>query len=101
MINIVVEKRNMSAADAVASCISDKIMGRIVNTGWGDIALGLWGHGDPERTWKKLDDPVINLQLNRYQMDMLGIITETMSVSPETAVSYFLIFSMEELGYHI
>ena len=68
---------------------------------WESIAFDLWGHDNPEREWDKLDNPIIEVDLDKLSTRLVEDIMEKEDVSAELAVCYFLIFTMDYLGYHI
>ena len=101
MIQIIVKEKNLSATEAINFAISKDSCNKILNTGWRDIAVDLWGHADPERKWSMLNNPVIQTELDEEKFSLLNHIKKELGVNSEIALSYFLIFTMELLGYHI
>lgn len=101
MINIIMKKENLSGKEAVEYAINYDMYGRIVRTGWASIAFDLWGHGDPERNWTKLKNPIIEIEVDSVKEHLITDITKKENVDTEMAIGYFLIFVMESLGYHI
>lgn len=101
MIRIVMRDKGMSAEDAVDFAINRSNHDKIVYKGWASIALGLWGHDDYERKWETLDEPVLEIELDDLKTRLIEDISEREEVDIETAVCYFLIFTMEALGYHV
>ena len=149
MIRIVMAKKGLSAKEAIDFAVNREMADRILQTGWGSIALGLWGHGGPMREWDVLDDPMIEMEFDELREGLINeviakekvdtgtwVYTETdddedtdddmemdfdaeadfdmemnvnmeadvderENIDAETAVSYFLIFTMESFGYHI
>ena len=101
MVQIVMDTKGLSASEAVAYSVNRNIYDRIVATGWASIALDLWGHGDPDREWKKLADPRIKIEFDEESQTLINEIMKKEDVKLETAVSFFLIFTMDSLGYHI
>ena len=51
--------------------------------------------------WKKLDDPVVKFKLSKDKEHLVSIVMEKENVSFETAILYFMLFTLESLGYHI
>lgn len=101
MINIIMNKENLSDKDAVEEAINYVMYNKIVKTGWASIAFNLWGHGDPERKWSKLKNPIIEIDIDSAKQQLIFDIAKRENVDTETAVGYFLIFVMESFGYHI
>ena len=95
------DAKGLSATEAIAFSVNCDIYDRILRTGWASIALGLWGHGDPDRKWKKLDEPHIKIEFDELSQHLINDVMKKEDVKLETAVSYFLIFTMESLDYHI
>jgi len=101
MVRIVMDAKGLSATEAIAFSVNRDIYDCIIRTGWASIALGLWGHGDPDRKWKKLGEPHIKIEFDELSQQLVSDIMKKENVKVETAISYFLIFTMESLGYHI
>lgn len=97
----IMKEKNINSEKAVLSSITQKIFIRIIETGWGQIALPIWGHDNPYREWEKLDDPVVNFKLSKDKEHLVSIVMEKENVSFETAILYFMLFTLESLGYHI
>lgn len=101
MVTIIQKDKNLSAQDAIKFSINQDMYNQILSTGWASIALGLWGHDDPEREWNKMDTPDLEVEIDDSQQKLLSDIARKEKVDIETAVSYFLLFTMDALGYHI
>lgn len=97
----IMKEKNVNAEKAILSSITQKIFIRIIETGWGQIALPIWGHDNPYREWEKLDDPVVKFKLSKDKEHLVSIVMEKENVSFETAILYFMLFTLESLGYHI
>lgn len=101
MIQIVMAEKELSLEDAVRFSINRTIHQHILKAGYASIALELWGHDEPEREWQTLDNPIIEIDFDKLSQNLISDIVEKEKVNFETAVSYFLLFTMEALGYHI
>jgi len=101
MIKIIEKDKCLSTTEAINFSINSEIYHRILETGWGSIALSLWGHDDPEREWEKMNNPCVEVDLEESKLKEVNDITKKDKIDTETAVTYFLIFTMELLGYHI
>lgn len=101
MICIIMREKNLSAQDAITFAINYDIHQKILKEGYVSIALDLWGHDNPDRVWDILVDPVIDLKLDKFQEELIDDIKERKNVDYETAICYFLILTMDNLGYHI
>lgn len=101
MICIIMEKKKLSNLEAIKYAINKNMYEKIIKTGWASIAFDLWGHDDPDREWKKLENPIIKLEIDTEQEILLLDIASRENVDMETAVGFFLIFVMDSLGYHI
>lgn len=101
MICIIMEKKNLSEVEVIKTVINKENHDRIVQTGWASIAVNLWGHADPDREWKKLEELVIPVDLDLDKELLLTEISAIYDIEIEEALGYFLIFTMEDLGYHI
>lgn len=73
----------------------------IIETGWGQIALSMWGHDNPNRKWENLDNPVVKIKLSKNIVRLLSVVMEKENVHFKTAIMYFMLFTLESLGYHI
>lgn len=101
MIRIIMREKNLLVNDAIDFAINRDIHQRILKEGYASIAFDLWGHDDPEREWDILDEPIIDLELDNLRGRLVEDIAEKQDVDTETAICYFLIFTMDFLGYHI
>lgn len=101
MISIVMRDKGLSEKDAVEFSINHEMYRKIVEEGYASIAFSLWGHGDPERKWVKIKNPIIEINVDEEKERLIADIANRENVNTEMAVSYFLIFMMDYLGYHI
>ena len=101
MITIIEKDKGLSPIEAINFCIDQDMYDRILETGWASIALNLWGHGDPEREWNKMETPYLDIKIDESKKKLIHNIALKEKVDIETAVSYFLIFTMDKMGYHI
>lgn len=101
MITLIEKDKSLSASDAIKFSINQDIHDKILNTGWASIALGLWGHDDPDREWNKMKNPYIEVEIEENKLKLVNDIAKKEKVDIVTAVSYFLIFTMDSLHYHI
>ncbi len=101
MINLIQKEKDLSVAEAIDFAVNLKTFNQIVKTGWGSIALGLWGHADSEREWLMLDDPYVEVDFKEEKNNLIKKVASQEKIDTETVVSYFLLFTMEILGYHI
>lgn len=101
MIRIIMKEKGLSKEEAVEFSISREMHDEILELGYASIALGLWGHDDPDRKWNKLDDAGVELKLDILKENLVENIAMKQKVNTETAICYFLIFTMDLLGYHI
>ena len=93
--------KNLSVQDAIDFAINRDMHQKILKEGYASIALDLWGHDNPEREWDVLDEPIIDLELDKLRGRLVEDIAEKQDVDAETAICYFLIFTMDFLGHHI
>ena len=101
MIRIVMREKGLSSKEAIEFSVNQEMHQKIVKEGYASIALDLWGHDDPEREWDVLDEPIIEIEFDKLRKQFIDDISEKEGVDIETAVCYFLIFTMDFLGYHI
>lgn len=101
MLKKIMQAKNLSAEKAITSSITQKNCIRIIETGYAGIALSLWGHADPYAEKEKLDDPIVEFKLSKDKERLVALIMEKEDVSFEIAILYFLLFTLESLGYHI
>ncbi|WP_293718343.1 hypothetical protein [uncultured Phascolarctobacterium sp.] len=101
MIRIIMRDKNLSVKGAIDFAINRDMHQNILKAGYASIALDLWGHDDLERKWDILDNPVFDLELDKLRQRLVEDISERQHVDVETAICYFLIFTMDYLGYHI
>ena len=101
MIKLIEKEKELSVAEAINFSINLEICNRILKTGWGSIALPIWGHGDPDLEWSLLDNPCVEIEISEDKAQLISKIESKEGVDTETAIAYFLLFTMEALGYHI
>ena len=101
MIRLIEKVKEIPAEQAIDFSINQRNCSRIIDTGWASIALSLWGHDDPERKRLLLEDPCIVVELSDEKIELITKVKAKEGVNQEIAVSYFLLFTMESLGYHI
>ena len=101
MIRIIEKDKGLSAVEAINFCINQNVYKRILETGWASIALNLWGHDDPEREWSKMDNPYLDVDIEESKLKLVNDIAMKEKTDIETSICYFLIFTMEKMGYHI
>ena len=101
MIRIIMRDKDLTAAEAVAYAVNEDIYDAIMAVDWASIALSLWGHDEPERKWFQLTPKEITIDLDEKQLLLVDKVMEREEVDFVTAIEYFLIFTMDSLGYHI
>ena len=101
MIKLIAQEKNLSVTESVQFAINFDNYRCALETGWGAHALPFWGHSDYRRIWQRIDNPKIEVELKSEKFRLLEDLAQKEDVDVETAVAYFLLFSMEALGYHI
>lgn len=101
MIAIIQKERNCTVQEAVLFSINSANCKSIMDTGWASIAYSLWGHDDPERKWLFLNSPKVDVEFSETDIKYLKKVAKAEKVKVVTAVCYFLVFTMQSLGYHI
>ena len=101
MLSKIMKEKHLSPEKAVLSCITQKNCVTILATGWADIAVSMWGHDDPYRKFEELETPQFEIKLSKDKIRLLEIVMEKERVPFDRAVLYFMIFTLESLGYHI
>lgn len=101
MIYTIMKEKNLTPAKAILSSITQKNCVTILSTGWAGMAVSLWGHDNPDREWQTLENPVVELKLSKDKERLVAIVMEKEKISLPEALQYFMIFSLEALGYHI
>ncbi|MCD7724575.1 MAG: hypothetical protein LUI12_03335 [Clostridiales bacterium] len=101
MIFLLMKEKGLTKEDAVSYAINMEIADSILSEGWASIALPIWGHGNPDREFNILDNPVIEVELSELQKKLLKLVAEQEKVTKKEALEYFILFTMRELGYHI
>ena len=101
MISIIMNEKGLSEVEAVKFAINKDISKKIISTGWAPIAFNLWGHDDPDRVWNTLNNPAFEIMFEGTEGQLIDSFVKRGNVDIETTICYFLIFTMEELGYHI
>ena len=61
----------------------------------------MWGHADPYSEKEKLDNTIVEFKLSKDKERLVNLIMEKEDVSFDQAILYFMLFTLESLGYHI
>lgn len=101
MIKIIEKDKGLPAPDAIRFSINQDIYNEIVKASWASIALSMWGHDDPYRKWSRMDTPYVEVEIEENKKKLVNDIAKKEDVDIETAVCYFLLFTMDAMGYHI
>ena len=101
MLKKIMKKKSLNADKAITSSITQKNCIRIIETGYADVALSMWGHDNPYAEREKLDNPIVKFKLSKDKERLVNLIMEKEQVSFQTAILYFMLFALEALGYHI
>ena len=101
MTKIVMAKKGLSPEEAIKFSVNEEMHKQIVDMGYAELALDIWGHADPYRKWQKLKEPILEIDFDELSKNLIKDITKKEKVDYKTAVSYFLLFTMDSLGYHI
>ena len=101
MLSKIMKKKNLTPDKALLSTITQKNCVTILATGWAGMAVSLWGHADPDGEREKLEDPIVKIKLSKDKERLISIVMEKENVSFGEALLYFMIFTLESLGYHI
>lgn len=101
MLSKIMKHKNTTPDKAVLSTITHKNCVTILTTGLASMAVSLWGHGDPDREREELENPKVEIKLSKEKARLLAIVMEAEKVSYTEAILYYMIFTLEALGYHI
>ena len=101
MLSKIMRKKNLTPEKALLSTITQKNCVTILVTEWAGMAVSLWGHADPDGEREKLEDPIVKIKLSKDKERLISIVMEKENVSFDEALLYFMIFTLESLGYHI
>ena len=101
MLSKIMKKKNLTPDKALLSTITQKNCVTILATEWAGMAVSLWGHADPDGEREKLEDPIVKIKLSKDKERLISIVMEKENVSFGEALLYFMIFTLESLGYHI
>lgn len=94
-------EKNKEPKKAILSAINQKNCIRILETGWADMAVSHWGHADGYQSLEKLENPLIEISLNQSKIRLLSLIIEKEQTTLQNAIFYFIVFELENLGYHV
>ena len=101
MLSKIMKKKGLTPEKALLSTITQKNCVTILATSWAGIAVSLWGHADPDGERETLEDTIVKMKLSKDKERLINIVMETKGVSFGEAIRYFMIFTLESLGYHI
>ena len=97
----IIKKKNLTPEKALLSTITQKNCVTILATGWAGLAVSMWGHDDPFGERERLESPTFTLKLSKDKLRLVRIVMEKESISFHDALLYFMIFTLDSLGYHI
>ena len=100
----IMKKKDLTPEKAILSSITQKNCIKILSSGWASIALSLWGHenwGANDFVLEKLDNSIIEVKLSGDKVYLINTIREIEGVTYKEAILYFMLFTLESLGYHI
>jgi len=101
MIIRMADDKKITFREAIEKSVTSRNYLSIMRTGWASIALSLWGHDEPEREVYTLENPFIEVNFTAKQISFIAEIAKREKVEIPTAIAYFILFEMSELGYHI
>lgn len=101
MIRIIMKEKNLTEEESVDFAVNEFRYMDVMEKRYADIALDLWGHEDPDREFATINKPILKLDLGERKEKLVKNVSRRFEVDIETAVCYFLIFTMDFLGYHI
>lgn len=101
MLSKIMKKKKLTKGEAILSSITEENCFSILSTGWAGIAVSLWGHADPDAERQKISNPKVTITLNKYKACLLVTVMKKGKITLPTAIQYFMIFTLESLGYHI
>jgi hypothetical protein len=101
MVRIIMSDKGLLEKEAILFSVNQDIHQRILNAGYASIAFDLWGHDDPSRKRKPLKEKQIEIEFDELSQRLIEDVMKKEKVEFDTAISYFLLFTMDALGYHI
>ena len=111
MIRRIMRDKELTVEDAIRFSITKENFGKIVNYGWARIAVSIWGHGELDFKELLLDKTSVSVELSDEQQQIFSFIkADCASMTGKCHQNYdididvlsqFLIFTMDDLGYHI
>ena len=101
MLSKIMKKKNLTPEKALLSTITQKNCVTILATGWAGLAVSMWGHDDPFGEREQLENPIFTIKLSKDKLRLVMIVMEKESISFHNALLYFMIFTLDSLGYHI
>lgn len=101
MLVTIMKEKNLNSEKAILSSITQKNFVRIIEAGWGQVALSMWRHDNPYTKLEKLDDPIVKIKLSKDKERLVSVIMEKENIQFKTTILLFMIFTLESLGYHI
>ena len=101
MLSKIMKHKNSTPDKAILSTITHKNCVTILTTGWAGMAVSLWGHADPDGEREKLENPKVEIKLSKDKARLVAIVMAAEKVSYTEAILYYMIFTLEALGYHI
>jgi hypothetical protein len=101
MLVLVQKKKNLTLSEAIDYALSPDNYRKVIKEKWSQIAIEMWDHGDPERVWNTLENPIVEMELDENKIKALKDVEQVEKVNLEMALTCFLVFTVEMLGYHV
>ena len=101
MVRTVMKHKNLPPDKAILSVINPQNCDAVLATGWADQAVHWWGHFDPHYRFTKLENPQIEIKISASKAFLIGLVMRNDMVCFKNAILHFMIFELEEFGYHI
>lgn len=105
MLGIIMNADKVSCEAAATSVVNKERFDDISATGWGSIAVSLWGHADMDRKWYELKSPVFEMEVTAEQIELMADVLryhiDDDAVHAVDVLALFLVFEMQSRGYHI
>ena len=97
----IMRKTNLPPENALLWTLKKDIFINVIMTPWTDLAVSYWGHDDPNKKHEKLANPILKINLTYDQRQIIQSAMFLRKITFKKALTHFMIFALESLGYHI
>ena len=92
---------NTTYEDAIISSVTEDLCNTIIDAGWAEIAYGGWRHAEWDYTMQSISPKTIEVGFTDEQIALIERVKNSEKAPDEIAVAFFVMFKLEQFGYHL